>query len=37
MPQLLAEYGSDGLVVRGVVDNEQAFEASITDLLPNEL
>ncbi|GGL71448.1 hypothetical protein GCM10009039_31880 [Halocalculus aciditolerans] len=35
--QLLAEYGSDGLVVRGPVDDEQAFEESITDLLPNEL
>jgi cytidine deaminase len=35
--QLLAEYGSDGLVVRGVVDGEQVFEASINDLLPDEL
>lgn len=35
--QLLAEYGSDGLVVRGVVDGEQMFEASIGELLPDEL
>lgn len=35
--QLLAAYGSDGLMVRGVVDNEQVFETSIDDLLPDEL
>lgn len=35
--QLLADYGSDGLVVRGVMDDEQVFEASIDDLLPDEL
>lgn len=35
--QLLAEYGSDGLVVRGVVDDEPAFEAAIGDLLPDTI
>jgi len=35
--QLLAEYGSDGLVVRGVVGDDQVFEAAITGLLPDEL
>jgi len=35
--QLLAEYGSDGLVIRGVVDGDQVFEAAISDLLPDEL
>ena len=35
--QLLAEYGSDGVAVRGVAGKEQVFEASIADLLPTGL
>jgi len=35
--QLLAAYGSEGLMVRGVMDDERVFEVLIGDLLPDEL
>jgi len=34
--QLLLEYGSEGIVVRGFVEEKQAFERPIGDLLPDE-
>lgn len=34
--QLLADYGSDAITVRGVVEDELVFEAAMGDMLPDE-